>query len=121
MYRDFTFIDDTVDALYKIIIKEPKKYLNLIQKPKPNISSSNFKIFNIGNNRSIKLNNFIKILEKELKIVAKKNYLTMQMGDVKSTVASNKFLNKWIKQKKATPHSIGIKKFVEWYLNYFKI
>ena len=45
----------------------------------------------------------------------------MQMGDVKSTVASNKFLNKWIKQKKATPHSIGIKKLVEWYLNYFKI
>ena len=122
MYRDFTFIDDTVDALYKIIIKEPKKILKFNpKKPKPNISNSNFKIFNIGNNKSIKLNKFIKILEKELKIVAKKNYLTMQMGDVKSTVASNKFLNKWIKQKKATPHSIGIKKFVEWYLNYFKI
>ena len=62
MYRDFTFIDDTVDALYKIIIKEPKKILKFNpKKPKPNISSSNLKIFNIGNNKSIKLNKFIKI------------------------------------------------------------
>ena len=45
----------------------------------------------------------------------------MQMGDVKSTVASNKILKKWINQKNGTPHEIGIKKFVEWYFEYFKI
>ncbi|MAZ07161.1 MAG: hypothetical protein CMM99_01660 [Rickettsiales bacterium] len=122
MYRDFTYIDDTVDALFKIIIKKPKKNKTFNPyKPKPNISDCNYKIFNIGNNKSIKLSKFIKILEKEIKLKAKKKYLSMQMGDVKSTVASNKFLNKWINQKKATPHSLGIRKFVKWYLSYFKI
>ena len=45
----------------------------------------------------------------------------MQMGDIKSTVASNKILNNWIKQKKPTPHHLGIKRFVDWYKQYFKI
>lgn len=122
MYRDFTYIDDTIDALYKIIIKKPRNENRFNPfNPKPNISDCNFKIFNIGNNKSIKLNKFIEILEKEINIKAKKKYLSMQMGDVKSTVASNKLLKKWIKQKKATPHSIGIKKFIEWYFQYFKI
>lgn len=122
MYRDFTFIDDTIDALYKIIIKKPieDKSFNAFH-PKPHISSSNYRIFNIGNNKSIKLNRFIKLLEKEIKLKAKKKFLNMQLGDVKSTVASNKLLKKWINQKKATPHTVGIKKFVQWYLDYFKI
>jgi UDP-glucuronate 4-epimerase len=122
MYRDFTFIDDTVDALYKIIIKKPSEDVSFNSfKPKPNISSCKYRIFNIGNNKSIKLNKFIELLEKEIKIKAKKKYLNMQMGDVKSTVASNKILKKWINQKNGTPHEIGIKKFVEWYFEYFKI
>ncbi len=116
MYRDFTYIEDTVDALYKLINKKPKFEKKQI---KINSSKSNFRLINIGNNKKTKLLDFLKILEKNLKIKAKIEYDKIQMGDVKSTVTSNKNLKKIIKMKKATSHEIGIKKFVEWFLNYF--
>ena len=119
MYRDFTYIDDTVDALYKLIEKKP--ILQKTKKKKLNIneSSCNFKLINIGNNRKTKLMDFLRILEKNLKIKAIIKYDKIQMGDVKSTVTSNKNLKKIIKMKKPTSHQVGIKKFVEWFLNYF--
>ena len=116
MYRDFTYIEDTVDALYKLINKKPKFEKKQI---KINSSKSNFRLINIGNNKKTKLLDFLKILEKNLKIKAKIEYDKIQMGDVKSTVTSNKNLKKIIKMKKPTSHEIGIKKFVEWFLNYF--
>lgn len=122
MYRDFTFIDDTVDALFKVIKKNPLK-LNLKDKKKLliNESNCNFNLINIGNNKKTKLLDFVKILEKNLKTKAKVKFDKIQMGDVKSTVTSNKNLKKLIKMKKPTRHEIGIKKFVEWYRKYNKI
>ena len=122
MFRDFTYIDDAIDALYKIIKKDPKIEKNFNKKKQsPEISDCKYMIFNIGNNKSIKLSKFINLIEKCLKKKAKINYMPMQMGDIKSTVASNKILNNWIKQKKPTPHHLGIKRFVDWYKQYFKI
>ena len=120
MYRDFTFIEDTVDALYKLIEKKPK-YVKNKKNPKVNYSNCNFRLINIGNNKKTKLIDFFKILEKNLKINAKIKYDKIQMGDVKSTVTSNKNLKKIIKMKSATNHEVGIKKFVDWFLDYFSI
>ncbi len=122
MHRDFTYIDDAVDALYKIFIKKPSIEKSFKPgQPLPNVSDCKFRIFNIGNNKSIKLNNFIKIIEKSLNQKAKIIYKPIQLGDVKSTVASNRVLKKWINQKRPTPHKIGVKNFINWYKNYFKI
>ena len=122
MYRDFTYIDDAVDALFKIFLKKPKKDKSFdFKKNLPHISNCNFRIFNIGNNKSIRLNNFVKLIENSLKKRALIKYSPIQLGDVKSTTASNKILNNWIKQKKPTSHKVGIQKFIKWYVNYFKI
>ena len=119
MYRDFTYIDDAVDALYKIIIKKPvfkKKYMKNLE---INVSNCNFHLLNIGNNKKTKLSDFVKILEKTLKKKAIIKYEKIQMGDVRSTVTSNKILKNFINMRKPTSHEVGISKFVEWYKNYF--
>ena len=118
MYRDFTYIDDTVDALAKIINKNPKKMKINKKINEPHNSNCNFKIFNIGNNKKTKLLDFVKILENYLDKKGMVKYDKIQMGDVRSTVASNNILKKYINMKKPTNHKIGIKKFVDWYLKY---
>ena len=118
MYRDFTYIDDTIDALYKIIIKPIKKNSKNKKKYSINESKSNFRLINIGNNRKTKLMDFVRILEVNLKKKAKIKFDKIQMGDVKSTVTSNKNLKNLINMKKPTSHKVGIKKFVNWFLIY---
>ncbi len=118
MYRDFTYIDDTVDALAKIINKNPKKMKINKKINEPHNSNCHFKIFNIGNNKKTKLLDFVKILENYLDKKGMVKYDKIQMGDVRSTVASNNILKKYINMKKPTNHKIGIKKFVDWYLKY---
>ena len=118
MFRDFTYIDDTVDALVKIILKNPKKSKVNNKINLPYNSNCYFKIFNIGNRRKTQLLDFLRILEKCLNKKAKIKYDNIQMGDVKSTVASNKILKNFINMKNPTHHNIGIKKFVQWYLDY---
>ena len=120
MYRDFTYVDDTVDRVFKIFKKGPKfkksDYKNNLY---PDESNSPFTIFNVGNNRKTKLKTFIKILEKKLKKKALINYKEIQKGDVKSTVTSNRKLSNFIKINKITNHEIGIQNFIEWYLSFF--
>ena len=118
MYRDFTYIDDTIDALYKIIIKPIKKNYKNKKKYSINESKSNFRLINIGNNRKTKLMDFVRILETNLKKKAKIKFDKIQMGDVMSTVTSNKNLKNLINMKKPTSHKVGIKKFVNWFLSY---
>lgn len=81
MKRDFTFIDDAVNATYKIIHKIPK--INRDNK------ICKFKIFNVGGGNTISLINYIKLIEKNLGIKAKKNLKGMQLGDVKATLSNN--------------------------------
>ena len=118
MYRDFTYIDDTIDALYKIIIKPIKKNSKNKKKYSINESKSNFRLINIGNNRKTKLMDFVRILEANLKKKAKIKFDKIQMGDVISTVTSNKNLKNLINMKKPTSHKVGIKNFVNWFLSY---
>ena len=111
MYRSFTYIDDVVKAVLRILYNMNK----LKSKKVP------FKILNIGSNKSEKLSNFIRLLEKNLKKNAKKNYLPIQMGDTNATKANLKELKKFINFIPNTKIEIGIKNFIVWYKKYMNI
>ena len=121
MFRDFTYIDDIVDAVIKISKKIPKINKAKNKKKLFNNSLAPYKIFNIGGNKPINLKTYIGTIEKTLKIKAIKKFLPMQSGDVKYTHASLNEVKKWIGFKPKTKLYTGIKSFVNWYKNYYKI
>tara|TARA_E500000178_G_scaffold249513_1_gene246092 strand:+ start:2746 stop:3711 length:966 start_codon:yes stop_codon:yes gene_type:complete len=108
MVRDFTYIDDITISIDKLIKKIPKGK-----------NSPPHRILNIGSNKPIDLKKYIYALEKELKIKSLKKRYPMQKGDVKHTHASVKKLSKIINFKPKTSISTGIKKFVNWYNEYY--
>ena len=106
MMRDFTYIDDIIKGVYKIIInKKNKKFI----------------IYNIGNNNSIELLDFIICIEKKLGKIAKKNMLPIQSGDVVKTWANVDGLIKDYGYSPSTNIKNGVDKFINWYLKYYKI
>ena len=119
MYRDYTYIDDIIDGIFKLINKVPK--LNSKKKIKNDSLSrvAPFRILNIGNTKKIYLLDFINTLEKELGKKIKKNYMPMQKGDVHSTLSDTSLLKKITGYNPKTKYQIGIKKFIEWYLDYY--
>ena len=121
MFRDFTYIDDVVDAVFKISKKKPKPVKNTRNKIlKPNVSFVPYKIFNVGNNKPISLERYINLIEKTLNKKAIRNYLSMQKGDVKYTHANISSINSWINFKPITNIEKGIKLFIEWYNSFYK-
>jgi UDP-glucuronate 4-epimerase len=119
--RDFTYIEDVIEAILKVVYREKninEKWKSL--EPDPSSSSAPWEVFNIGNNNPIKLMDYINYLEKALNKKAKINFLPLQAGDVPDTNASNEKLYKYFKFKPKTLPQDGIKKFVEWYLNFYK-
>ena len=121
MYRDYTFIDDIVDGIFKLTNKSPK--LNSSKKYKNDSLSSvaPFRILNIGNTKKILLVDFINELEKKLKKRAIKNYLPMQKGDVYSTLSDTSLLKKITGYNPKTKYQNGIQKFLNWYLDYYNL
>ena len=121
MYRDFTFIDDVVDGITALIKKKP--HLNQLGKFRNDSLSSvaPFRILNIGNTKKVFLLDFINELEKQLGKKAIRNYMALQKGDVKTTVSSTALLKKITNYNPKTNYKTGIKKFLEWYLFYYKI
>jgi len=119
MYRDYTYIDDVVDGIYKLLNKIPS--LKLKKKFKNDSLSpvAPFRILNIGNTKKVYLLNFINTLEKELNKKIKRNYLPMQKGDVHSTLSDSSLLKRITGYNPKTNYKIGIKKFLDWYLNYY--
>lgn len=121
MYRDFTYVDDTVDRVFQIFQKGPILKNKSRSYYRPDESAAPFNIFNIGNNKRTKLKTFLSILENTLNKKAKINFMNIQKGDVKSTVTSNKKLSKFINVNKITDHKVGIKNFVDWYLDFYSL
>ena len=119
MYRDYTYIDDVVDGIYKLLNQAPS--LNPKKKFKNDSLSSvaPFRILNIGNTKKIYLLNFINTLEKELGKKIKKNYMPMQKGDVHSTLSDSSLLKRITGYNPKTNYKVGITKFIKWYLNYY--
>ncbi|WP_044418041.1 NAD-dependent epimerase [Halarcobacter anaerophilus] len=121
MSRDFTYIDDIVDGIIKVIDNPAKSDSNFDAKnPNSSLSSASYKIYNIGNNAPVNLMDFIQTLEKSIGKEAKKNFMPMQAGDVESTYADTTELIKTFDYKPNTKLSDGIEKFVNWYKNFYK-
>lgn len=120
MARDFTYIDDIIEGVVRIINSPPKAKeghdkVNL----NPSISHAPYKIYNIGSNKPIQLMKFIEILEKYLGKKAKKEYLPMQAGDVPKTYADIGDLTRDVGFRPVTNIDEGIRRFVEWYGEYY--
>ena len=121
MSRDFTFISDIVEAIYKCCLKIPLPNKNFYDtEPDPSTSFAPHRIFNVGSNNPINLINFIEKLEAELGVKAIKKMQPMQPGDVQSTFADVSKLNEWIDYKPKTSFDRGIHLFANWYKEYFK-
>lgn len=122
MSRDFTYIDDICESLVRVMNKIPACEKGFDKKnPLIHSSLAPHKIFNIGNSNSIKLMEFIEIIESELGQKALKNFLPMQPGDVQSTLADTSLLEDWINYRPSTKIKDGIKEFVNWYKNFYDI
>jgi len=121
MYRDFTYIDDIVNGVIALMHKAPN--LNQLGKIRNDSLSSvaPFRILNIGNTKKVYLLDLINELEKQLKKKAIRNYMKMQKGDVKITLSDTLLLKKIAKYNPIIDYKIGIKKFLKWYLSYYKI
>jgi len=121
MIRDFTYIDDLIQAMILLIKKLPKgEKLTQVKDYNASNSWAPYKIFNIGNSQPTNLNDYIVAIEKHLNRKAKIIFEDMQPGDVEATYANNESLEKWIGYKPSTSIDEGIKNFIDWYINYYK-
>ena len=113
MMRDFTYIDDIVEGVVRVLDKAATPALGAsTQKP--------VRLFNIGNNSPEKLLYFIEIMENVLGKTTQKEFLPMQAGDVKATYADISALEKWVGFKPSTPLEEGIQRFAKWYKIYYQ-
>ena len=122
MQRDFTYIDDIVEGVVRVIKNpaEPNEKWDTLN-PDPSSSKVAYKVYNIGNNAPISLERFIEIIERELGKKAKRNYLPIQPGDVESTYADVTSLIEDLGYKPHTLPEIGIKNFINWYRQFYKV
>lgn len=113
MQRDFTYIDDIIEGIVRLMPKAPVK-----QKPETSNAEAPFKVYNIGNNNPVELSRFIKAIEMATGIEAKRNNLPMQAGDVPVTYANVDDLMADVGFKPDTSIEEGIERFVSWYREY---
>jgi UDP-glucuronate 4-epimerase len=119
MRRDFTYIDDIIEGIFRVIPKTPEPDSSWNgNDPNPAASPAPYTLYNIGNNNPVELMKVIEILEGSLGQKAKKNLLPIQPGDIPATYADVDDLVKDVGFKPGTPIEQGIKKFVEWYKEY---
>ena len=120
MRRDFTFIEDIVEGIFRCCYKPatPDKNFDYLN-PNQSTSFAPHRVFNIGNNQSIELLKFIEILENELNCKAIKIMKPLQPGDVIATEADTQILQKWIQYSPKTSIEVGVKKFAKWFLEFY--
>ncbi|MEI6614595.1 MAG: NAD-dependent epimerase [Chrysiogenales bacterium] len=120
MERDFTYIDDIVEGVWRVLNKIPPSDAAWnSKKSDPATSSAPYLLFNIGNQRPVSLLHFIELIEKNLGLKAEKILSPMQPGDVISTCADISELYRHVGYTPATPIEIGIKRFSEWFITYY--
>ncbi len=122
MKRDFTYIDDIIEGVVRLINKIPEKNKNWnSMEPDPSSSFAPYKIYNIGNNQPVNLMDFVKTIENSIGKKAIIELKEMQQGDVPETYADVDDLINDVGFKPSTPLNTGIKNFVNWYREYYKI
>ncbi len=111
MQRDFTYVDDIVEGVCRVMESIPE----------PNDNGVNYRIFNIGNSKPVQLMDFIEVLGAELGLEVKKNFMPMQQGDVVSTYADTSELSVVVGYKPKVGIEQGVKEFVKWYKSFYKV
>lgn len=119
LYRDFTYIDDVVEAIYRVQNHIPKQSKSWLKSSSPVAkSSAPYQIFNVGCGSPIKLTEMIELLEREFRLPVAKNLLPMQIGEVQMTYANTKDLFDAIGVLPQVTLQEGVAAFVDWYQNY---
>jgi UDP-glucuronate 4-epimerase len=118
--RDFTYIDDIVEGVVRVIGRPPQADPSQALSS-PAVSSAPYRIYNIGNNRPVKLLDFIGLLERLLGRKAALEFLPMQAGDMLRTCADVSDLEKAVGFRPDTPIESGLARFVEWYRKYYGV
>ena len=122
MRRDFTYVDDIVEGIKRLIIDIPEPNNEWSgQNPDPSSSFTPYRLYNIGNNNPVELLDFISAIEKALGKKAIKNLMPLQPGDVPATYADIDDLVKAVDYRPNTPIEVGVGNFVEWYKEYYKV
>ena len=122
MKRDFTYVDDIVEGVVRVIDHVPTGNPNWTgQAPDPSSSKAPYKIYNIGNSSPVKLMDFISAIEKALGKEAQKNMLPIQPGDVPATWADVNDLVEDLGYKPSTSIQEGVNRFIAWYKAYFQV
>ena len=122
MKRDFTYVDDIIDAMIPLMDQIPKSDPNWNNAhPDPSTSSAPYRLFNIGNNQPTELSHFIEVLEQAIGKKADLKYLPMQPGDVLSTYADVDSLANAVGFRPKTDIQDGIAEFVRWYREYYGV
>lgn len=122
MKRDFTYIDDIAEAIIRLQDVIPEKDPHwAVETGSPATSSAPYRVYNIGNSSPVELMDYINALEEALGIEANKNMMPLQPGDVLETSADTKALYDVIGFKPETSVKEGVKNFVEWYRNFYKV
>ncbi|WP_312057121.1 NAD-dependent epimerase [Pantoea brenneri] len=122
MKRDFTYIDDIAEAIVRLQDVIPQADENwTVEAGSPATSSAPYRVYNIGNSQPVTLINYIEAIEKALGITAVKNLMPMQPGDVLETSADTEALFKAIGFKPQTGVEEGVKRFVDWYRDFYQV
>ena len=122
MLRDFTYIDDIVEGVIRVIDHPAQADANWSgATPDPSTSKAPYKIYNIGNNNPVKLMDFIQAVETALGKQIEKNMMPIQAGDVPATYANIDSLVSDLAYKPSTPILQGVKQFVDWYRDFYKV
>jgi UDP-glucuronate 4-epimerase len=119
--RDFTYVDDIVEGVVRAsdrIAQPDPKWSG--EHPDPGSSKAPYRLYNIGNNQPVELMRYIEVIEQALGRKAEKNLLPLQPGDVPDTFADIDDLERDVGYRPSTPVEIGVKRFVEWYLDFYK-
>ena len=120
MTRDFTFIDDIVEGVMRVLNKPATPDVSFdASRPGPATSTAPYRVFNIGNGNPTPLMDYIGALETSLGVTARKNFMPMQPGDVPATSADTSELGKWVGFQPDTKVTVGVQKFAEWYLSHY--
>ena len=122
MRRDFTYIDDIIEGVVRIVHRAPEPNPGWDgANPDPSTSPAPYKIYNIGNNNTVELERFIDVLETALGKKAVRNYMDIQPGDVPATYANVDDLIRDVGFKPSTTIEDGIERFISWYREYYRV
>jgi UDP-glucuronate 4-epimerase len=122
MQRDFTYVDDIVEGVIRVLDRPAQPDVEWTgDLPDPSSSSAPYRLYNIGNNQPVELMRFIEVLEEALGKKAEKKLLPLQAGDVPATYADVADLTRDVGFRPATPIEVGVKRFVEWYREYYNV